>query len=292
MSAIRQVISIIKELIRKYNDDNGYIIVSSICFYIILTFIPFTLLSMYILGYVIDISNAVVHLTRFLQNIVPKPYDDLVVRKVIGEVNLISTTRGVSGPLGLISLFFFTMRIFAILRPSFRIIFRTEPKGFIRGKGQDLFLTVVFSVIQAVLFFSFVFTILIQTRVTRLLPGFISKSPFLYAFSGVDMLFTFAMVYLLYYFLSPIRKNRAILIATSIVATLFWYLGKALFQLYILHVGRLAAFMGTYGVVVAVLFWVYFSVFVFIVCAELQSVLISRPIRGLLPSSGPSRERP
>ena len=44
----------IKSLYKKYRTDNGNIIVSSISFYLLLTFIPFTLLSISVLGYLVD----------------------------------------------------------------------------------------------------------------------------------------------------------------------------------------------------------------------------------------------
>jgi uncharacterized BrkB/YihY/UPF0761 family membrane protein len=53
------------------------------------------------------------------------------------------------------------------------------------------------------------------------------------------------------------------------------------------------AFFGTYGVFIAFLFWIYFSVFVFIVCAELLSVMLKEPVsRGPQPSYVPFRGSP
>jgi membrane protein len=278
--------TISKALFKKYQADDGPIIVSSVSFYVLLSFVPFALLSIYILGYVIDISNAGLHLEQFFDTILPEPYNTIVVTKMIKEVNLISATKRLSGPLGLLFLFFFTMRLFGVLRPVFRIIFRTQPKGFIRAKGEDLLLTVVFSIIQALLFFSFIFSIIMRTRISHVLPQFISQTAFVYAFSGIEMLFTVIMFYLLYMFLSPVKQSRKVLLTSGLIAAVFWHVGKFLFQYYILHVGKFTAFFGTYGAFVAVLFWVYFSVFVFITCAELQSVLLP----GL--TSPPPRAKP
>jgi uncharacterized BrkB/YihY/UPF0761 family membrane protein len=57
---------------------------------------------------------------------------------------------------------------------------------------------------------------------------------------------------------------------------MLWTLGKAVFKYFILHVARLITFLGVYGVFIAFLFWLYYSVFVLVVCAELQSVLLIR----------------
>ena len=50
-------IGVVRQLFKKYQQDRGNVIVSSISFYVLLTFIPFTLFSIFILGYVIDVSN-------------------------------------------------------------------------------------------------------------------------------------------------------------------------------------------------------------------------------------------
>jgi uncharacterized BrkB/YihY/UPF0761 family membrane protein len=288
----KSIFDIIKKLFKKYQKDHGNIIVSSISFYVLLTFIPFTLLSIFILGHVIDLSHPGLHLEKFLKTIVPDPYNTMIAKKVLRELNFISLSKRLSGPLGLLFLFFFTTRLFAIIRPSFQIIFGRDSKSFIRGKGEELLLTFLFSLVQALLFFSFIFSIMIQTKLGGVLPAFLTKGPFILLFSLLDMASTFIMFFLLYYFLTPVRNRRLILTSTTL-ATVFWYGGRYFFKYFILHIGKVTAFFGTYGVFIAFLFWIYFSVFVFIVCAELLSVTIGGPAnRGPQPSYVPFRGSP
>ena len=102
----KSIFDIIKKLFKKYQKDHGNIIVSSISFYVLLTFIPFTLLSIFILGHVIDLSNPGLHLEKFLKTIVPDPYNTMIAKKVLKELNFISLSKRLSGPLGLLFLFF------------------------------------------------------------------------------------------------------------------------------------------------------------------------------------------
>lgn len=278
---------IIKKLFKKYQRDNANIIVSSISFYILLTFIPFTLLTIYILGYIIDMSSPGIHLERYLSNILPSPYNGIITRWVIRELDAISVSKKLSGPLGLLFLFFFTTKLFSIIRPSFRIIFGKHPERFLRAKEKEILFAFIFSMVQVVLFFSFIFSVVMHTKIVSILPNFLSIVHSLYIFSFLDLLFTFIMFYLLYYFLTPVIKSKKILVISSVVGTLFWHMGKYLFKFYILHLGQFTTFFGTYGILLAFLFWVYFSVFVFIVCAELESILVSPLSRGPVPSSSP-----
>jgi len=275
---------VLKTVFKKYRGDNANIIVSSISFYILLTFIPFTLLSISILGYVIDISNPGLHLVRYLKNIVPDPYNVYITKRIIQELNIISLSRKLSGPLGLAFLFFFTTRLFAVIRPSFRIIFGKHPESFIKGKEKELLFTAIFSLIQAFIFFSFIFSLMIQTQAVKVLPRIISKGLVVYLIGMIEMFFTFVQFYLLYSLLTPV-KSKKIIVTSTLCATALWYVGKSLFKYYILHIGKFTAFFGTYGIFIVFLFWIYFSVFVLISFAELQAVLLKLLNHEPVPSS-------
>ncbi len=285
------MVRLIKALFKKYEKDNGSIIIASICFYILLTFIPFTLLSMFLLGYVVDVSDPAVHLAKYINAVVPPPYNAMVVGRILKELPLISLSKALSGPLGLITLFFFAARLFAIIRPSFRIIFARHAKGFIRGKGEELLLTVIFSLVQAGIFFSFVLGLAVQTRTVDVAAGTIPRMLLLLSFDSLEIAFTFAQFFLLYYFLTPVRDKRMIVLST-LCATLLWHLGRQFFEHFILYVMKITAFFGTYGIFITFLLWLYYSVFVFIVCAELLAVVADKPIREPQPNSSPSGDSP
>lgn len=290
----KSVLEIIKKLFTKYQRDHGNIIVSSISFYVLMTFIPFTLLSIFVLGYVIDMSNPAMHLERFLKNVVPDPYNTIIVTKALKELNIISLSKKLSGPLGLLFLFFFNTRLFAVMRPSFQIIFGKtgkSGKGFIKNKGEEWLLTLLFSALQTILFFSFIFSLVIQGKVAGMVPLFLTKTPLVLLFSLLDMAFVFIMFFLLYYFLTPVKDKKMITLST-VLAAFFWHAGKYLFKYFVVHVGKVTAFFGTYGVFIAFLFWVYFSVFVFIVGAELLSILRDSSNRGPLPKYVPFQGSP
>ena len=181
------------------------------------------------------------------------------------------------------------------MRPSFQIIFAKagkNAKGFIKSKGEEWLLTFLFSMIQTILFFSFIFSLVLQGKVAGMLPLFLTKTPLLLLFSLLDMTFVFIMFFLLYYFLTPVKDKRMITLST-VLAAFFWHAGKYLFKYFVVHVGKVTAFFGTYGVFIAFLFWVYFSVFVFIVGAELLSILgDSSSNRGPLPNYVPFQGSP
>jgi membrane protein len=279
MKKSMSLFSVTKALFKKYQRDRGNIIVSSISFYILLTFIPFTLFSICVLGYIVDLSNPARHLETFIRSAIPAPYDAVIVNKILNELNIIAVTKRLSGPLGLAFLLFFTMRLFAVIRPSFHLIFGQKPKGFLKGKWEELLMTLFFSLLQTLLFFSFVASVMLQPKFVKALGGIVAKAPVVYLFSFLIMCMVFVFFYLLYYLLTPVRDKKLLLMST-VPGVIIWYAGKNLFKYFILSLGKYTAFFGAYGAFIAFLLWVYFSAFIFVLCAELLSILSGSPGNG------------
>jgi membrane protein len=275
-SRIRRAFSIITMTFQKYRKDRANLIVSAISFYILLTFIPFTLLAISSIGYVIDLTDLDEHFLAYMANIVPAPYNVSILRQISQALNVIEITKNLSGPLGLAALFFFTSKLFSVLIPSFQIMFRKHPDPFIKQKGKELLFTLLFSLVQALVFFITVFLLVIKSRLTGIISDhtFLDGPAILSLFSFLDVIFIFMMFALLYYLLTPARSRKALLFGTALLATIFWETGKYLFRYYALNVGRFDVIFGLYGIFVGFLFWAYYSVFVFVVCAELQAVLL------------------
>ncbi len=286
--AVKGFTDTVKEVFKKYQADHANIIVSSISFYILLTFIPFTLFSFFILSYVIDMGHPAANLEKYIANTIPAPYNAVIVKKVLKELNVISVSKRLSGPLGLLFLFFFTSRLFAVLRPSFQMMFGKSPKGFIKNKQEEFLLTLAFAFIQTLIFFSFIFSVIIQGRLVKAFGGAITRASMVQLFSFLDLLFVAGMFCFLYYFLTPVRQSRKLIFA-SLAGAVLWHLGKYSFQYFVLYIGRFTAFFGTYGVFIAFLFWIYFSVFVFVACAQLLAVLSDLPKSGPRPNYAPFR---
>jgi membrane protein len=277
---VNSAFAFIKALYKKYRGDNGNIIVSSISFYLLLTFIPFTLLAISALGYIIDLTDLDEHFLHYMSNVIPAPQSETIIRRITSELHLMDLTKNVSGPLGLLALFFFTSKLFSILIPSFHIIFGERSDSFLKGQEKGLLFNLLFSVAQAIIFFVMVFTIISQSQVmSAFSEHIIIKGVLSYLLSFLDLLSAFSMFCLLYYLLTPARKRKARLFALSALATFLWGCGKYLFKYYVQYVGRFDVLLGTYGIFVGFLFWIYYSVFVFVLCAELQALLLKTPPR-------------
>jgi len=139
--------------------------------------------------------------------------------------------KGLSGPLGLVFLFFFHIATLRGDPSTFHMIFGKKAQGFLKGKGEELLLTMLFSVLQTLLFFSFIFSVIPSGQVSEAFGGMVSKAPFIYLFSFLDMCFAFVFFYMLYYFLTPVRDKKLLLDIHRCRSVFFWYAGKYCFKL-------------------------------------------------------------
>ena len=280
ISTVNSTFAFIKSLYKKYRGDNGNIIVSSISFYLLLTFIPFTLLSISVLGYLVDLTDLDDHFLRYLSNVIPTAHNETIIKRLASELKLIDLTKNVSGPLGLLALFFFTSKLFSILIPAFHIVFGEKSDSFLKGQEKGLLFNLLFSVVQALIFFIMVFTIISQSQVmSAFSEHLIIKGALSYFLSFLDLFTAFSMFCLLYYLLTPSRRHKSLLFGFSGLATLLWACGKYLFRYYVQYFGRFDVLLGAYGIFVGFLFWIYFSVFVFVVCAEILALFLKTPPR-------------
>ena len=94
-----------------------------------------------------------------------RPFNDTVTAMMAKNMRVIEIWKRFSGPLGLYFLFFFTSKLFSMLIPSFHVIFGKKGESFFRKKGKEFFFTMLFALLQAVIFFVTVIMFVMATKV-------------------------------------------------------------------------------------------------------------------------------
>jgi len=268
------LVAVIADTFRKYRHDQANLIVSAVSFYLLLTFIPFILLSLSAVGYIVDLTDLDEHFLAYVSQVIPPPYNTQVVDAFSRQFNVVDLTKALSGPLGLLALFFFTSKLFSVLIPGFHLMFGQRPDRFLRGKGKELLYTLFFALLQGLIFFATVLILVVQSKVLSVFSDHSFMRGAMQLFSFLDAVAAYLMFLLLYCLLTPARNEKGVLFATALLSTILWAGGKQLFRYYVAYVGRFDVLFGAYGVFVGSMLWIYYSVFVFVVCAELQAVVL------------------
>ena len=91
--------------------------------------------------------------------------------------------------------------------------------------------------------------------------------------TGIAIALVVGLCMMLYRLLPNVNQRWSHLVVASLVATVLWIAATLLFRLYVQHFGAYNKTYGTIGGVIALLTWMYYSMFVLLVGGELASEL-------------------
>jgi membrane protein len=269
-------------------EDNISFLAGGIAFNLLLAAVPFTLLLLSGLGYLLNESPEQSSSTvwGFINNLMPPnaPSSDQQLHAILDGI---IKARGSVGLLGAIAFIWFSTRLFGTLRSVLGEVFDIEQGlDFIKGKLFDIKITIV----STVLFVAYaVLSAYLKIATNRAL-GALSTVGFQSSFrirveywfgNLLALMFITGMFFALYKFL-PSRKIRWQPALVGALFTSFLFeLAKQLFTSYIGSFNPGSLYAGTlYGIVIVV-FWVYYAALIFILGGEVGQVYELRRTRRL-----------
>jgi membrane protein len=280
---------------------NLFLWAQAIAFKVLVTIVPIVLLATGIAGRLLRGNDAFAAVVRFIHDFLPPRHADQLV-SFLEQLQQASTAIvGVGG----VGLFLSAVSLFITLRIAVSNAFEQdwhEGRSILGGYLFD-----VRMVIQVGLFF--ILTIGISVTTQSILSPPILKSlganaqwvldgwqrTIRLVSLSVPFLLTTAMFFQLYYFVpKPHPQKRSALIGAAIAGAL-WEAMKQAFTYYATYVGQFDRFgdvLGnTFGLIIAFVFWVYFSGIVLMVGAVIASLREHRYVaQGRLPGEGPPDE--
>lgn len=281
-----------KNLWRKGSRDQIFFLSSGITFNVLVTIVPLLLISISILGVLIESSTAARdQILNFIERAMPLASTE-AESLLFGLVE----DRGLFGVLGLVGLIWASTRLFGSLRTVLEVVFEIPPEdrlGIIQGKIHDIKLVVVVGTL-------FLLTISLTTAlrwVKNYGVGFLGLvDPFDVGWfaSITSALVAFTITFVMFYFVYRYAPDRWIPRPDAAVAALFssflFEVAKQGFVAYLSEFGRFMKLYGSFTNLMIVAFWVYYSSIVFILGGELAR--ISQVQRGRGSDPGWNVEKP
>lgn len=264
--------------------DQLFFLSSGITFNVLVTIVPLLLITISILGTVVESSAAArEQVLGFIQRVMP--LDSATAESLLFSL---VEDRGLLGFIGLVGLIWASTRLFGSLRTVLEIVFEIPPEdrlGIVEGKLHDVKLVVVVGSL-------FLLTISLTTALRWVKNYGITLL-------GLDVfdigwfaaltssLLAFAITLLMFYFVYRYAPDRAIPRQDAAIAALFsgvlFELAKVLFIAYLSEFGRFMRLYGSFTNLVIVSFWVYYSSIVFILGGELARIAQIHRGRGATP---------
>lgn len=276
-----------KNLWHKASHDQIFFLSSGITFNVLVTIVPLLLLSISILGMLVESSGAARdQVLAFMQQVMP-----LASQQAESLLSSLVQDRGLLGLIGSVGLIWAATRLFGSLRTVLEVVFEIPPEdrlGIVEGKIHDIRMVIIVGTL-------FVATISLTTGLQWVEDYGI---PFLgleaYDLSRVtalgSMLMAFSITYLMFYFVYRYVPDRWIPRTDAAIAALFssllFELAKQVFIAYLSNFGRLMQFYGSFTNLVVVAFWVYYSSIVFMLGGELARIVQVHRRKGVQPTWG------
>jgi membrane protein len=241
---------------------------AAISFYAILSLIPLFLLLISLLGFVLHSSEKASSSAYFLL-VKSFPLSTASSFKLLFHL---VQKRGVFGFFGLLGLTWAASRIFSVIEQALNIVWKVDKgRRYFHSKLLSVILVPVSLLIMILSLGLTSFYSFARNQTLPLLHFKLSDAPFIANMLGIliPVVLSLLLFYLLYKFI-PVRKisNFSAFIGASSSAIL-WEISKHLFDVYIKNYAGVEKVYGSFGAIVILLFWIYYSAFILLIGAEI-----------------------
>ncbi|MFN5599965.1 MAG: YihY/virulence factor BrkB family protein [Gemmatimonas sp.] len=255
-------------------EDNVPFLAGGLAFNILLALVPFVLLLISGLSFLLgrEPVEAAATVTALVEQLLPNdaPSASALLRGIVTDV---LSTRSTVTIYSAIVFAWFSTRLFGSLRSVLALIFDGTDRGIMAGKVFDFLATIVATVAVSVYVVFSAYLDLATTRGFALLRGVGLAQD---AMSGVEYLvgrllalaLVLSLFYALYRGLPRRRPNVHVALVAAITATVLFEAARYGFAKMVSAADPGSLYTGTIAAVVAVVFWTYYSAFLFLIGGE------------------------
>jgi membrane protein len=261
------------ELFRRMEKHNLFLAAGGISFSLFLGIIPFILLIFSLLSNIFDQQIIEAQIVNVVDQAIPYPaYASYVERIIISRLPQVIQLKATAFWIGIIGLTFTSTWIFSSVRTILNQIFDVKvERGFLYGLLRDIMMVLLMLILVSFATFilpavNLIYRLTSNTEIIRNLNISVIWNSIVYISSLIIM---FGLFFALYY-LIPYEKLGKKVAAMSAFWTVFlWEVVRIIFGYYSNYILNSNPFYGAFILIIAVLFWVYYSAILFIIGAEI-----------------------
>ncbi|MHB8108674.1 MAG: YihY/virulence factor BrkB family protein [Syntrophorhabdaceae bacterium] len=260
---------LLRQVPRKFNDDNGFFLSSGITFNILINMVPFIMLLLALLGrYVYNDQEVLDHITIYLKDMAPS-FDPKIMSDLVGVIENLQ----VVGFLGFVGLLWFSTWLFSSVRIALNMVFQVEKnRGILWGIGIDLLMIFITGMLLLLSLILSSFVAFLQTYHGRIPVAMGPTIQWILKYL-VPFFFSVSMFTLIYKIIPNKRVHFESALQTALFAGLLWEAAKHLFGWYVAHLAQYSVFYGSLSTMVIFVLWVYYSSAILVVGAEFAYLL-------------------
>lgn len=284
LSNFQKVVNFLKHYVigvfKRMDEHNLFLAGAGISFSLFIGIIPFILLMFSLLGNVFDQATIEMQMHGFIDQIIPYPSYANYVKKIIStrlpEVIQYKTTAGYVGALGLLIT---STWIFSSIRTILNQIYSVKiQRGIIYGLLRDILMVILMLILVTVAtFIAPSINIIYELFKNSDFVLVYTHSPlwkfFVYLLSFILL---FGMFFALYYLIPYEQLGKRVAAISAFWSTVFWEIARFIFGYYVNHILSTSSFYGAFVLIIAIMFWVFYSSCLFIVGAEIGQLYRER----------------
>ena len=264
----------VKGLYHKFDEDHIWVMSAGIAFNLLICAIPFTLILISILGMYLSSESVVRDINNYFRNVVGLTHElrTKVLELVFNRIEEISRYRTLTATIGIVGILWTASSLFSSVRDVLNRVYKVRLEVFyLWGKLKDIGM-VFLATLLFVLSFTSTFLISLFKTINEYffenrLIGFYFIERFISIFLG--LVFSFLMFYLIHKIVPHGKIGNKVVLVSSFSSTIMWELLKIAFTIYLVNFSNFTAVYGAYAAIVAVIFWIYYSSFTFVLGAEI-----------------------
>ena len=254
-------------VVREFLHDNGPIMAAAMSFFATLSLFPLLLFGVSAMGYVVGSQKAFHQVMDFFQSYAPGPVAD-IVRTTLGNI---VATRGKVLAVGVFALLWTASSVFVNMEIALCITWNVKKRSFFKSR---MVATGMLLLVGAALLVSLAFTALtlrIEGLHWRVFGHQTPDLPVFWHLMGylVPVLLGVAMFTALYYNLPNTRVHFRAALLGGVVGGLLWQVALLGFRWYLKHFAHYDVVYGSLGGVIILVLWIYYSMIVLLLGAEL-----------------------
>jgi len=275
----RQAWRFTRTVVQEFLHDHGPIMAAAMSFFATLSLFPILLFGVSALGYVMGSHKAFDQVMAFFQQYAPGPVTDLVRTTLFNIVN----ARGKTLAVGVIVLMWTASTVFVNMEIALCLTWEVKPRPFWKSRllAMGMLLLVGGGLVVSLLFTAI--TIRIEGIHWRILGEQAPDLPALWHFLGyfVPILLSVLLFTVVYEVMPNTRVRRRASLAGGLVAGLLWHVALLGFRWYLKHYAHYDVVYGSLGGVVILVLWIYYSMIVLLLGAELAWQIDQRLLLGM-----------
>ncbi|HET7566317.1 MAG TPA: YihY/virulence factor BrkB family protein [Gemmatimonadaceae bacterium] len=269
-------------------DDNIFFLASGIAFDLLLAAVPFVLLLLAGLGYLLNQSATAssAELWKFIDQLLP-PHAETASAPIHALINDAIRARGPTGLIGLIGFIWFSTRLFGSVRTVLADVFDIEQqRSIIVGKLFDVQITVLATLLFVAYSALSAYVRLATSQGAQLFIALGLRDELM---SGVEYvvgnLLAAGLIVIMFFALYRFLPDRRIPWRAALVAALFtsvlFEVAKFAFTAYLSSFNPGSFYTGTLYAIAIIVLWVYYAGLIFILGGEVGRVYELRRMRRL-----------